>query len=143
KFNPASVTSLIELALGGIPPGRLGAILHCRVRYFDPIARRAGLPPDVAALLEKLTADQVIMTLVNVNQVEPRTVVVQAGGYGEHQFATVTAEGQKTTVDSVHFAVRLAPGAGGRLVIPMRRFVNAPTMTFPWDRSEMPDKRGK
>jgi glycosyltransferase involved in cell wall biosynthesis len=28
-----------------------------RFRYFDPVARRAGLPPDVAALVEQLSAD--------------------------------------------------------------------------------------
>jgi hypothetical protein len=58
RFNPASVGSLVELALGGLPPGRVGSVLHCRLRYFDPGKRRAGLPDDVAALVEKLTADQ-------------------------------------------------------------------------------------
>ena len=42
KFNPASVGSLIQLMLGGIHPGHRGQVLHARVRYFDPVARRAG-----------------------------------------------------------------------------------------------------
>ena len=42
KFNPASVTSLIQLMLGGIHPGHKGSVLFCRLRYFDPARRRAG-----------------------------------------------------------------------------------------------------
>ena len=38
----------------------------------------------MAALVEKLTADQATVTLVNVNPVDARTVIVQAGAYGEH-----------------------------------------------------------
>ncbi|MBC7853053.1 MAG: hypothetical protein IAF94_06425, partial [Pirellulaceae bacterium] len=41
-LNPASVESLIELALGGLHPGRSGSSLFCRLRYFDPVQRRAG-----------------------------------------------------------------------------------------------------
>src|SRR5207245_2875752 len=48
KFNPAAVHALVQLALGGLDPGNTGDPLHCRVRYFDPIRRRAGLPEDVA-----------------------------------------------------------------------------------------------
>jgi hypothetical protein len=134
QYNPASVTSLIELALGGLPPGRNGSILHCRLRYFDPGLRRAGLSEDVAALVEKLTPDQATVTLVNTNPVEARTLIVQAGGYGEHQLAAVTVDGKKVPVDSTHFTVRLAPGAGGQLVLDMRRYANRPTLSFPWDR---------
>ncbi len=54
--------------LGGLLPGKNGLILHCRLRYFDPVARRVGIPPDVAALVEKMTAESVPVTLVNTNQ---------------------------------------------------------------------------
>src|SRR5207244_8691858 len=64
RFNPASVDSLIELALGGLPPKNRGKLLLCRLRYFDPAARRAGLPPDVAALIDKMTSDETSVTLV-------------------------------------------------------------------------------
>jgi len=135
-YNPASVTSLIELALGGLPPERNGSILHCRLRYFDPGARRAGLPEDVAALVEKLTPDRATVTLVNTNQVEARTLIVQAGGYGEHQVDAVTIEGRKVPVNAAQLTVRLAPGAGSQLVLDMRRYVNRPTLSFPWDRRD-------
>jgi hypothetical protein len=137
-FGKANIVSLIELCLGGIHLDRNAAVLHCRLRYFDPVRRRAGLPPDVAALVEKLTADAVTVQLVNISQLDARTVVIQAGGYAEHQFLTVEAEGRRTAVNDSHFTVRLAPGAGARLILSMRRYVNQPVLAFPWDRGEAP-----
>jgi hypothetical protein len=135
RFGKADVVSLVELALGGIYLDRNAAVLHCRLRYFDPARRRAGLPEDVAVLVEKLTADSVSMTLVNVSQLDERRVVIQAGGYAEHQFVAVQTEGREVVVDGTNFTVRLSPGAGARLTLRMRRYVNQPTMAFPWDRS--------
>ncbi|HPI22335.1 MAG TPA: hypothetical protein PLE73_04015, partial [Spirochaetota bacterium] len=40
--------------------------LHSRFRYFDPLKRRAGLPEDTGALVEKLGADSAVLTLVNL-----------------------------------------------------------------------------
>jgi hypothetical protein len=132
-FGKADVASLVELMLGGVYLDRNAAVLHSRLRYFDPVLRRAGLPPDVGALVEKLTADVVTVTLVNVNQLAERTLVVQAGGYGEHQFLAAEGEAGKRAVEDPHFTVKLAPGAGGRLVLSMRRYANQPRMGFPWD----------
>jgi hypothetical protein len=40
-INPAHCTeALVELMLGGIPVGRIGYPLHCRLRYFDLVSRR-------------------------------------------------------------------------------------------------------
>ena len=50
--NPAMVGTLIQLMLGGLPTQHHGHPLHCRVRYFDPARQRAGIPEDVAALVE-------------------------------------------------------------------------------------------
>jgi len=133
-LNPAVTDALIQLMLGGLPTGRQGYPLHCRLRYFDPVRRRAGLPEDVAALVDRLTEDEVAVTLVNLNPVQARTVTVQGGAYAEHQVASVRSgeDGATTPVDHSHFAVRLAPGAGERLVITMHRFANPPTLAFPW-----------
>jgi hypothetical protein len=84
--------------------------------------------------VEKLTGDSVTVTLVNTNQVEPRHLHVQAGGYGEHQFTGVSLNGKKTDLDTPVVAVRLAPGAGAKLAFSMRRYVNQPTLAQPWDR---------
>jgi hypothetical protein len=132
KLNPASVDSLIELAMGGIPPKNRGKLLFAQLRYFDPARRRAGLPDDVAALIDKITPDGVELTLVNTSPVDARTVVVQAGGYGEHQFVDVAANGKTTAIDGPHLSARLEPGCGSRLVLKMRRFVNQPTLAMPW-----------
>ncbi len=35
-------------------------------------------------------------------------------------------------VDGPHLTVRLAPGAGVRLTLGMKRYTNQPTFAFPW-----------
>ncbi len=136
KFNPCQVESLIQLMLGGIHVTRNASVLHCRVRYFDPEARRPGLPDDVAALVEGLSADSCTLRLVNTNQVESREVIIQAGGYGEHQFTTVRLDDATSDVrvDQDRLSVRLVPGAGCTLVLGMQRYVNPPTMKVSWMR---------
>jgi hypothetical protein len=132
KFNPASVDSLIELAMGGLPPKNRGKLLFAQLRYFDPAKRRAGLPEGVAALIDKITPDGVEVTLVNTNALDARTVIVQAGGYAEHQFVEATVNGKTAAVGGSHVRVRLDAGCGARLALKMRRFVNQPTLALPW-----------
>ncbi len=131
---PAVTGSLTQLMLGGLPTGREGYPLHARVRYFDPERRRAGVPEDVAALVTRMSATETDVTLVNISQVESRTVVVQGGGYGEHQIMSATANDQTLDVDASAYTVRLAPGSGVALTLTMRRYANNPTLEFPWDR---------
>jgi hypothetical protein len=118
--------------LGGIPTGRDGYPLHCRLRYFDPVSRRAGIPADVAALVEKLTADEVVVNLVNTNPIQPRTVTVQGGAYAEHEILDVRQGEITLPVGHSHFTVQLGPGAGSQLRIRMRRYANQPTLALPW-----------
>jgi hypothetical protein len=108
--------------------------LHSRFRYFDPVRRRAGLPEDVGALVEKLEADAATLTLVNVSPVEARTVVVQAGGYGEHRFESADVNGKTQMIAGPLLNVRLEPGSGARIRFRMARYVNPPTLAQPWDR---------
>ena len=89
----------------------------------------------MASLIDELTEDRVSITLLNVNQLEPRQIVVQAGAYAEHQFTAVTIGDQALSIDQPHFTVKLAPGAGTRLNISMKRYVNKPTMAFPWNQN--------
>jgi len=131
--NPASVVSLIELALGGLHPGRSGSGLFCRLRYFDPGKQRAGLPDDVAALIDKLTADEVSVSLVNVSAIHPRRVIVQAGGYAEHRFTSVTIAGKTQPLDGAHVTVQLAPGAGQRMTFALKPYSQSPTLAMPWE----------
>ncbi|HEV8001240.1 MAG TPA: hypothetical protein VGP63_15240 [Planctomycetaceae bacterium] len=134
-YNPATVYAMVNLMLGGLYPGHVGAPLHCRVRYFDPEKRRAGVPDDVAALVDRLTDTQTGITLINLNPVAVHSVVVQGGAYAEHQFADVTVEGHKQMVDAPSFTVELAPGSGARLLLTTRRYANPPSLKFPWDQS--------
>ena len=133
-INPATTEALTELMLGGLPTGRVGFPLHCRLRYFCPQRRRAGLPEDVAALVEEMTADRVTVQLVNLNPVKERAVIVQGGAHAEHQFVRAEIDERTVPVEGSAFGVRLAPGCGGRLKIEMRRYANSPTLAFPWDR---------
>ena len=135
-YNPVMVGHLVQLMLGGLPPGRtlVAAPLHCQVRYFDPLRQRAGIAEDVAALVEAMNADGIVLRLINTNQEESREVVVQGGAYGEHQFLRAVSGGEEVAVDDPFFTVRLAPGAGVQLELSMRRYANQPTLTFPWDR---------
>ncbi len=126
KYNPCSVDSLLQLAMGSVPQGRGGNTLVSALRYFDGQARRPGLPPDVAALVTRITADEVDVTLVNIDQLQPRTLLVQGGAYGEHQLAGAAA-GQR------HVAVRLGPGAGQLLTLQWKRLANPPTLALPWN----------
>jgi hypothetical protein len=133
-LNPAATDSLVRLMLGALVPGREGGLLNARLRYFDPERRRAGVPDDVSALVSEIADRRTSVTLVNTSTTRPRTVIVQAGGYGEHQFESVGWDGQTRRLDTRELSVRLAPGAGAILTLGMRRHVNAPTVKFPWNR---------
>jgi hypothetical protein len=60
--------------------------------------------------------------------VEPRDVIVQAGGYGEHQFSAVDSQ----AVDSKLLTLKLEPGAGRELKLSMKRYANRPSLEQPW-----------
>jgi hypothetical protein len=132
KYNPASIHSLLSLTMGGVHPGVGGNSLVARLRYFDADQQRPGLPADVAALVERITADEAVVTLVNVNQLDPRTVIVQGGAYGEHDIVAASSGGSQTTVGGSHLCVYLAPGAGSKLTLKFKRHANQPTLALPW-----------
>lgn len=133
-LNPAATDAMVRLMFGALVPGREGGLLNARLRYFDPDRRRAGVPEDVAALVSGIGDRRTVVTLVNLNAKEPRTVIVQAGGYAEHQFESVDWNGRSEKLNARDVTVRLAPGAGATLTLAMRRYVNAPTVRFPWSR---------
>ncbi len=142
-INPASVTSLVQLMTGGLhiarppwsptSPPQGGVTLHCRLRYFDADRRRAGVPDDVAALVDMLGDAGTAVTLVNLGTA-PRTVVVQGGAYAEHRIERATVNGRTVAVTGRDVTVRLEPGCGARLTLAMRRYADRPTLAFPWDR---------
>jgi hypothetical protein len=142
-YNPAAIVALTQLIEAGLylqhgswaktSPNQGGTLLYSRLRYFDPARRRAGLPEDVAVLVEGWGPDSVTATFINVSPSEARSLIVQGGAYGEHQIASVSDGTATLAMNAAHFPLRLAPGAGAKLTIRMQRFANDPTLSFPWE----------
>ena len=131
-MNPgACIWRLVELMLGGLPSRHIGTAWHTRVRYFDLDRGRAGIPEDVASLVDSMSGDEVSVTLVNLSPVRRHALVLQAGAYAEHQFTAVQVDGTTTPLDEPAVTVHLAPGAGARLTLKMKRYANQPTHAFP------------
>lgn len=138
RYNPLGPSiELNRLMQGGYLRGKI-YVLHCRVRYFDPARHRAGLPENVASLVTKVSDTMTKVTLVNIDQVEARDVIVQTGGYGEHQCIRVEAGGRTLPVNDKRFSVRLEPGAGAELTIHVDRYANQPSLAFPWHGDSVP-----
>ncbi len=132
NWNPATIGALIQLAQGGLVPGREGGLLHARLRYFDPVRRRVGLPADVAALVTRLGADSTTVTLVNLHPTETRRVWVQGGAYAEHRLVEARTGAGALPIGGPGFEVELRGGAGGTLEIRMERYARPPTAALPW-----------
>ena len=136
--NPVILEGLVQLMLGAPNHIYHGGLLHTRLRYFDPNRKRPGVPPDVAALVDRMSEDAVEVVLVNVHPSESREVILQAGMFGEHEFIQATNEGKVMDVAGKWLHVSLGKGAVGRLKLKMRRFANQPTYAFPWHRDGIP-----
>jgi len=134
EYNPAVVQTLNRLMMAGLDPGRGGGPLHCRVRWFDGERRRAGVPDDVAVLIDEMKDDFIGLTLVNLSPTATRTAIAQCGAYAEHQITNVSVGNDKFAVDGSSVTFRLAPGSGARARIYSRRFAGQPTLNFPWQR---------
>jgi hypothetical protein len=116
-----------------------GGLVQARLRYFDPLKRRPGLPDEVAALIDDITSESVKLTIVNLNAHDEKEVLIQGGAFAEHAFGDVQLLGESQSpipIDGNAFQVHLVPGAQANLEIRMKRFVNQPTYAFPWDRAE-------
>jgi len=125
--------ALVNLMTGGIVPLWTGQLHLARFRYFDPERKRPGIPRDCAALVEKMTDERATLVLVNLSAEKAHTVLVQTGAYAEHQCLSVRPEGgEAVEVNDTLFAVELAPGAGKRLTVRMKRYANTPTVRLPW-----------
>jgi hypothetical protein len=125
-MNPMMVDNLLRLTMGAPQIDLRGEMLHARLRYFDPAAGRAGLPPGVAALVTKLALDGARVELVNTLPAS-RRVLVQGGAYGEHRIESVNG----TEVGGAVLSVEMAPGAGITLDLRMKCWVNRPSFAWP------------
>lgn len=109
RMNPVTTEALVQLTLGGPSPIYNGGLLHTRLRYFTGLgAHRPGLPPDVAALVSRVSAGGVSVQLVNLHPDAGRDLVVQGGAFGEFRIDTVRTPSGAVPVAAPRFAVRLA-----------------------------------
>ena len=134
NLNPVICEGLVQLTLGAPQHIYHGGLLHCPLRYYDADKKRPGLPDAVAALVEQVRLDGITLQLGNLDLVRGREVIVQAGGFGEHQFthAQIEGNGSEEPVDSRWVKVTLEPGAGVRLHLGIKRYENIPSYETPW-----------
>lgn len=133
EMNPVHTEALVQLTCGGPQIIYHGGLLHVRLRYYDADTRRPGLPGDVAALVSALDVDSVTVELVNTNPSQSRSLIVQAGAFGEHEFTEATRldDGSVTGVNSRHLQVTLPPGRSLSLRLGMRRYCHTPSYAQP------------
>ncbi|NOZ30245.1 MAG: hypothetical protein GXP39_19625 [Chloroflexi bacterium] len=136
EINPIHTEALIQLTLGGPQIIYHGGLLHVRLRYFDVLERRPGLPQDIAALVSALDAESTTVQLVNTSPLHERRVLLQAGAFGEHHFTEVCRLGSNEEppieVDGRHFEVALPPGTTITLKLGMRRYCHQPSYEQPF-----------
>ena len=142
QLNPVVLEGLVQLMLGGPNHIYHGGLLHVSVRYFDPVRRRPGVPPEVAALVDGITADGITVQVVNLSPTETRDVILQAGAFGEHQITRARELHRDPrpfrSIDRKFLQVRLPPAAQGRLELDVNRYQNRPSYAFPWHGEEIP-----
>ncbi len=137
ELNPVHTEALLQLTCGGPQIIYHGGLLHVRMRSFDREARRPGLPPDVGALITGLQPDSMDVTLVNSSPLHNRSLILQAGAFGEHSFTRVTVQGDQQTAAIQHdindrcMEVSLRPCAHVRFTVGMRRFCHQPSYAQP------------
>jgi hypothetical protein len=95
QCNPVATEALVQLTWGGPQVIYNGGLQQARVRYFDAVRRRPGLPPSVAALVTSIDPDATVVELVNLDPARDSSLVVQAGAFAEHtiisaQYTTCT-----------------------------------------------------
>ena len=130
-MNPIHTEALIQLTCGGPQIVYHGGLLHTRLRYFDAVERRPGLPQDVGALVTALDESSTTVELVNTNPTESRTLIIQAGAFGEHNFKTVQSGEDTTVIDRQHVTVDLPPARSIQLQMGMQRYSNTPSYDQP------------
>ena len=134
NINPVVPEGMMQMAMGTPTAVYHGGMIHAAVRYYDAEAKRPGLPPNVAALVDEVGNDHIHVHLVNTDIVEGKQVVLQAGGCAEHEFTEVLVEAKgatPVTVDSQHVKVNLGPGAHGKLRVGLKRLAHTPSYSQP------------
>jgi hypothetical protein len=120
--------------VGRAGPGREGSLLSARLRYFDPVRRRAGVPDDVGALVSELTGRPHRRDVGECEYDDSADGRRAGRRIRRAPILSADVNGKTTPINARDFTVRLAPGAGTKLTLAMKRHANPPTAKFPWDR---------
>ena len=152
--NPITTEALVHLTTGSPQIIYNGGLFNCRVRYFDAERRRPGLPADVAALVSSVDRGSLDLHLVNTSGLADRTVILQAGGFGEHRFREAAFRERVSDYPGaigngpppeIHTAPRTVEAGGRylqvvlpagtelRLTLAMDRHAGTPGYHTPWD----------
>ncbi|MFF5985142.1 hypothetical protein ACFY78_40580 [Streptomyces olindensis] len=156
--NPVVTEALVQLTWGGPQVLYNGGLQQARLRYHDAEARRAGLPPDVAALVTSIEPEATTVELVNLSPEAERTVIVQAGAFAEHTITTVryttcaddswvgdmydyghtepVVTEAETVCDSAFLTVRLPASTRIRLTLRLRLRTHTPSYRTPFTPEE-------
>jgi hypothetical protein len=155
--QPIVTEALTQLTLGGPQVIYNGGQLQTRMRWWDAVGRRAGLPADIAALVTSIDPDATTVELVNLSASSERTVILQAGAYAENQIETVTydslaaawtgsfyeyigddVKSAESTVSVGGPYLRIVLPANTRLRLTLSTKLHARPQTYlaPWDTTE-------
>lgn len=155
QVNPVTTEVLTQLTQGAPQMLYNGGLAQARVRYFDPLRRRPGLPQRVAALVSRVDTADTVVDLVNLDGTRTTELVVQAGAFAESEIVrgtyTRVPEGEPPpwqghrlppprSVAELSFTgrgpwlvVELPPSSHLRLRLELRLRARTPSYRFPWD----------
>lgn len=137
-LTPVLCEALVQLTMGGPAHVYHGGLQHASLRWFDALAERPGLPTGVAALVHGIDRDGVSVTLVNTDPATPRSVIAQAGAFGEHAFTVAELDGRELDFCGRWLRLDLPPGTVAELRLGMRRFASPPDYRTPFAVGEQP-----
>lgn len=134
-INPVHTEALVQLTCGGPQIIYHGGLLHIPVRYFDSTERRAGLPQDVSALVHHVDATSITLTLSNTSVLHERRLQIQAGGFAEHRFTSVTdldnSDANISECSLQRLPIILPAGRSIRLRLGLQRYAQKPSYSTP------------
>ncbi|MFF0344509.1 hypothetical protein [Kribbella sp. NPDC004875] len=133
NVNPVVTEALLQLTTGSPQVLYNGGLTQLHVRYFDASAQRPGLPDDVAALVSDIRPEHTVVELVNLGAA-PRSLLVQAGSFGEHVVRTVAVDdAAPAPVDGQYVRVELPASSEVRLTLAMTLHGRKPVNRSPWE----------
>ncbi len=135
--NPIITKALQQTTMGTPQTVYFGGLLRALVRYFDIGKKRPGLPQNIAALVTSISKESLGIDLINLDPVLERSVLIQAGAFGEHRFTSATWKGldqevQARTLTDKYVIIIMPPSTQISLELGIDRFVNDPSYRFPW-----------